>query len=98
MPSWEISDINWIPINGKQTKCSGKRYGVLAAKVSYYAKSIKDQNGVLLGNAKDILGRWREYFKDLLNPVTIAPPNTHEVHLGEENTINATEVFLAVTH
>ena len=67
-------------------------------KVSYYAKSIKDQNGVLLGNAKDILGRWREYFKALLNPVTIAPPNTHEVHLGEENTINATEVLLAVKH
>jgi len=67
-------------------------------KVSCYAKSIKDQNGVLLGNAKDILGRWREYFKDLFNPVTIAPPITHEVHLGEENTINATEVFFAVTH
>jgi len=37
-----------------------------------------------------------EYFKDVLNPVTIIPPNTHKEHLGEENTITAVEVSLAV--
>jgi len=31
-----------------------------------------------------------------LNPVTTTPPNTHEVHFGEENTITATEASLAV--
>jgi len=32
-------------------------------KRSHNARSIKDQNGVLLSNEKDILGRWKEYFK-----------------------------------
>jgi len=35
-------------------------------------------------------------FKDLFNKVTIAPPNTHKVHLGEEKYITAAEVSLAV--
>jgi len=37
------------------------------------------------GNEKDILGRWREFCKDLLNSVTNTPLNTRQVHLGEEN-------------
>jgi len=32
------------------------------------ARSIKDQNGVIISSEGDILGRWREYIKDLLNP------------------------------
>jgi len=43
-----ISDINWIPITGKQTKCSGKLFGVFLAKKYHAARSIKDKNGVLL--------------------------------------------------
>jgi len=58
-------------------------------------RSIGDQNRVLLSNGQDILGWWRECFKDLLNPVTITTLDTHEVHLGEENSIAAAEVFLA---
>jgi len=45
----------------------------------------KDQNGVLLSNEKDILNRWREYYKDLLNPVTITPPDAPEVHLRRKS-------------
>jgi len=45
---------------------------------------------------KDILGRWREYFKDLLNPVATTSLDAHEVHLGEEYAITAAEVLLAV--
>jgi len=46
-------------------------------------RSIKDQNGVLLNNV-DVLGRWREYFKDRLNPHIPTSSDTHEVQLGEE--------------
>jgi len=36
-----------------------------------------------------ILGRWKDYFQDLSNSVTITPPDTHEVNLWEENSITA---------
>jgi len=29
-----------------------------------------------------MLGKWSEYFNDLLNPVANTPPDTHKVHLG----------------
>jgi len=55
----------------------------------------KSKNGVLLSDERDILGRWKEYFKDLSNPVIITLPDTHEVHLGKKNnTITAAEVLL----
>jgi len=56
--------------------------------------SVKYQNGVLPSREEYIIGRLREYFKDLLNSVTLATSDTLEVHLGEENTITVTEVFL----
>ena len=71
----------------------------LRGKRSHTARSIKDQNGVLLGNGKAILRRWREYFKDILNPVIITSPNIRKVHPREENsqnTITAADVSLAV--
>ena len=43
----------------------------LPGEGSHTARSIKEQNGVLLSNEKDILDRRREYFNDFLNPVTI---------------------------
>jgi len=57
--------------------------------------SIKNQIGVLLSNEKDILAIWRKYSKDLLNPVTIIPSDTKELHLVKENTITAMELFVA---
>ena len=56
----------------------------LRGKWSHTARSIKDQNGVLLRNEKDILGTWRENIKHLSNPVTITPQNTYDLYLGEE--------------
>jgi len=67
----------------------------LRGKRSHIARSVTDQNGVLLSNKKDILGTWKEYFKYVLNPVTITPPDTDEVHLGEENNITAADVLAA---
>jgi len=44
-----------------------------------------------------MLARWK-YFKDLLTPITTIPlPSiAQEVHLGEENTLTAAEVYPAV--
>ena len=68
----------------------------LRGKWTHTARSIKDQNGVLLRNEKDILGTWRENIKYLSNPVTITPQNTHDVHLRKENTITAAEVSFPI--
>jgi len=46
--------------------------------------SVKDQNVVLLSNEEDVLGRWREYFKDVSNPTTLTPSNTQEVRLARK--------------
>ena len=54
--------------------------------VVQFTRSIKDQTVVLFSNNKDILCRWRECLKDLLNPITSTPADTQEVHLGEGNT------------
>jgi len=43
-----------------------------------------------------MLGRWREYFKGLLNPITLTPWDSQEFLLGVEYYITATEVFLDV--
>jgi len=45
----------------------------LRVKRSHIARYITDENGVLLSNETDILGTWREYFRYLLNLVTITP-------------------------
>ena len=38
--------------------------------------SIKDSIGNILGDEKEILSRWREYYEDLLNPVRATPTDT----------------------
>jgi len=47
------------------------KYGVSAAKDLVLLDPFKDQNGDLLSNEKDILNRWREYFKDLSNSTIV---------------------------
>jgi len=50
----------------------------------------------LLSNEKAILGRWTEYFKNLLNTVTITPlDRRRSVHFEEENANIASEILLA---
>ena len=43
----------------------------LRGKRTLVATFIEDTNGVLLKHQKGILNRWREYFYQLLNPVTL---------------------------
>jgi len=64
------------------SKVFGQAIQRLRGKTSHTARSIKDWNGVLLSNDEDSIGSWREYFKDNLNPITIAVSDAEEVHYG----------------
>ena len=76
----------------KATKMFKQTIRLLRWKRFHSDRSIKEENGVLLRNEKDILDSWREYFKDLLNPVTITPAEHTRGTFGEENTIWIVEV------
>ena len=46
----------------------------------------------------EILSRWRQYFKDLLNPAKASTRDTHEVtNLREEEVFTVAEVATAIT-
>ena len=68
----------------------------LRGKRSGAAKSVKDRDGTILSNEKDILLRWREYFRDLLNPVTETADDTQEIHFEEEINLTYDEVAQAI--
>ena len=60
----------------------------LQQKKTPFAWNIRENDGVFLRSEEEIVGKRREHFKDLLNPVAITPSDINEVHLGEENTIS----------
>ena len=69
----------------------------LLCKRSSVAYSIMDSAGNILTDENEILSRWREYFKDLLNPAKSSTRDTHEVtHLGEEEVFTTAEVATAI--
>ena len=97
MQSWEHSGMNRIPITGSQQSILAN-YPVppWAGKKWNIARSFKDQNVVSLRYKEDTFCRWREYFKDLSNPVTVTTSDTQLVLVRGENAITAPEVILAV--
>ncbi len=60
-------------------------------------RSIKDQNGTILTKEVDIIDRWKEYFKGLLNPVDHVNQE-FELHYSAENSPTVAEVEEAVKH
>ena len=69
----------------------------LRGKRSSVTYSIKDSIDCILTDENEILSRWREYFKDLLNPVKASTRDILEVtHLGEEEVFTAAEVATAI--
>jgi len=88
-----IYDFNYF-----QSKSILANHAASSRQKNSIARSIKDQNGVLLSNEKDILGRWREYFKYHLNPIVATPLDAQVVHLSEQNTITAVEIFPVVKY
>ena len=94
--SWEEFGL-WLDSNfHRQTKYFGKPFAVCVGKVCTTA-SIKDSNGNILRNEKEILSRWREYFEDLLNPVRATPTDTCDtIDFRKEEVFTSTEVATAI--
>ena len=79
------------------TKVSWQTIRRLGGKRSSVTYSIKDSAGNNLTDENEILSRWREYFKDLLNPVRESIRDLHEVtHLEKEEVFTAAEVATAI--
>jgi len=89
---------NSIPITGKAENYSIKlSHGFAATNLIWLmAITIKKTKCFFFSNEENILRRWREYFEDLLNEVTIVPLETQEVHLKIKNTITALKIFLTI--
>ena len=65
----------------------------LRGKRSSVTYSIMDSAGNILTDGNGIFPRWREYFKDLLNPEKPSTRDTQEViQLGKEEVLTPTEV------
>ena len=62
----------------------------LRDKQAPVAAFVEDTNIVFLKHQKGVLNCWREYFCELLNPVTVQHLGTSEEQIGEE--IHPTEV------
>jgi len=73
-----ISDSNWISINGMTTKCFGKLPGVFVEKDVILLDPLKSEMVSSSGIAENIFGRWREYFKHLLNQVHNTSSDKHK--------------------
>ena len=57
---------------------------------------IEDTNSMLLKHRKGILNLWREYFYQLLNPVTVQHLETSEKKIDEELHLTEAEVRTAI--
>ena len=58
---------------------------------------MEDSDGNTSTDENEILSRWKEYFEDLLNPVTASTCDTHEVtNLGKDEVFTAAEVATAI--
>jgi len=67
------------------------------AKRSNFSCSIKDPSGSILSDENEILSRWREYFKDLLNSVKAINDDTLEpICFGEEEVFTAREIATVI--
>ena len=59
--------------------------------------SMKNSNGNMLRNKKEILSRWREFFENLSNPVKITPTDTYNtIDFRKEEVFTLTEVAAAI--
>ena len=57
---------------------------------------MEDASSVLLKHQHSILNRWREYFCELLNPVTVQYLETYEEQIGKEIYLTEAEVRIAI--
>ena len=78
---------NQVAILANYTSLRGKR-----TLVAF----IKDTNSVLLKRPRGILNRWRKYFCDLLNSVTIQLLETSDEQINKEIYVTEAEVSTTI--
>jgi len=70
----------------------------MAKDRSNFCSSIKGPSGNILSDENEIPSRWREYFKDLLNPVKAINDDTHKpICFGKEEVFTAREIAEAIS-
>ena len=84
MQSWE-NFAHKLDSDYRQANKLFWQYGVFAAKELILLGPSKTKMVSYSAMRKTSLGRWKEYFKDLLSTVTITPPNTRGTLAGEKH-------------
>jgi hypothetical protein len=57
---------------------------------------MKDENGDLLSDSKNILNRWKKYFSQLLNVHSVSDVRQVEIHTAEPFVPDRSEVKIAI--
>ncbi|KAI3352202.1 hypothetical protein L3Q82_005169 [Scortum barcoo] len=70
----------WRRTIGRPRRDSGKPSGASEGGKQYSANTVYSAGGELLTSTGDIVGRWKKYFEDLLNPTDL--PSNEEAEAG----------------
>ena len=76
--------------------CAWKTISRFRGKRTPVATFIKDTNSVLQKHQEGILNRWREYFCELLNPVTAQHLEASEEKIGDKIHLTEAKVRTAI--
>ncbi|KAI3356008.1 hypothetical protein L3Q82_017276 [Scortum barcoo] len=71
----------WRRTIGRPRRDSGKPSGTSGRGKQYSANTVYSAGGELLTSTGDIVGRWKKYFEDLLNPTDL--PSSEEAEAGD---------------
>ncbi|KAI3354352.1 hypothetical protein L3Q82_018879 [Scortum barcoo] len=71
----------WRRTIGRPRRDSGKPSGASEGGKQYSANTVYSAGGELLTSTGDIVGRWKKYFEDLLNPTDL--PSSEEAEAGD---------------
>ncbi|KAI3368139.1 hypothetical protein L3Q82_007871 [Scortum barcoo] len=71
----------WRRTIGRPRRDSGKTVRRLRRGKQYSANTVYSAGGELLTSTGDIVGRWKKYFEDLLNPTDL--PSNEEAEAGD---------------
>ncbi|KAI3368224.1 hypothetical protein L3Q82_007818 [Scortum barcoo] len=71
----------WRRTIGRPRRDSGKPSGASEEGKQYSANTVYSAGGELLTSTEDIVGRWKKYFEDLLNPTDL--PSNEEAEDGD---------------
>jgi hypothetical protein len=77
--------INELAMNSKNKNIRDLYRGINGFRRSYQPRNnlVKDENGGLLADSRNILNRWKNYFSQLLNVHNVSDVGQIEVHTAD---------------